>query len=231
MAPNCTPVRRGLESTYFNAIMTESDTPVWMHYVLPFAAQFGVRGLTVYYREPLAPSDLATPEELADLCQVYADISRHSDGPTIAHWCFSIQRESPMNEIKEHVRGLLLLFERLGDFGLSPFTDGQVRYVVPDTKPYDWSVLPSHLSEWRSWLEKFELLRTEHDLFEYVDNADDVQLRELVTLRDKLDTSGDELAKWCEQTNVKGNSAKHEAFQAEWLFLLGDFARLRIDDP
>lgn len=206
-----------------------TEIPQSLQYLRPWAASFGMRGLTVYHGGLPSLNRLATQEELLELSRAYDAISERGEGPEITRWCRSVPSESVLNEVKEEIRGLLLLFERLAEYGLSPFTDGHVRYSAPAPKTFNWSLLPPGLRNWEPWLRKFEGLRTEHDLFEYVQRANAVQLCELAALCDQLGASGEQLSEWCTRTNRKGNPAGDEAFQAEWLFLLGDFAQSRIN--
>jgi len=205
-----------------------NQIPKSVRYVKPWATAYGIRGLTVYFGRKRPLAKWATEDELVELRTAYRTIAKRGDADAITAWCLSIQSDHPANEVKEHVRGLLLLFERLADYDLLPFNDGKVRYISPDPPPFDWSVLPSHLKQWKPWLQKFEGLRTEGDLHEYVQRATQSQLRELQALKKLIDREGQALRDWCASTDVKGNSAKHEAFQAGWLFLLEYFARSRI---
>jgi hypothetical protein len=212
-----------------DSIAEWSKIPESFHYLRPWASKYGLRGLTVYHGRLPALSNLASHDELLELRLAYKEISEHGDGPQITQWCLSIPSNSPLSETKERIRGLLLLFERLAEYGLSPFNNGQVRYISPHSAAFNWDALPPNLGIWKPWLKRFQDLRTEHDLLEHVENADKTQLRELRELCDFMSKFGAELSKWCEQTNKKGNPASDEAFQAEWLFLLCDFARSRIN--
>jgi hypothetical protein len=211
----------------------ESDS-TWEHvpqslwYLKEWASKFGLRGLTVYFGKQPPLRKLASPEELVDLRAAYEEILRREDAPAISEWCLSIRPETPANDAKEHIRGLLLLFERLAERDLLPFTDGRVRFLHPKPRAFDWTVLPATLSHFEPWLRKFERLRTEHDLYEYVQYANETQLRELAELKRLLDSEGSALLEWCEAHISKGNLAEYEAFQAEWLFLLVDFAHSKI---
>lgn len=207
---------------------------IWKHlpaefqYLQNWAARFGLRGLTVHFGQQPPLETLASKAELVELRTAYETIARREDGPGISQWCLSIRAETPENEAKEHVRGLLLLFERLADRGLSPFTDGRVRFVSPEPTPLDWGKLPVSLREWLPWLRKFGET-SEAELYEYVQAATEEQVRELAALKELLDRNGQPLAAWCQANFVKGNPARHQAFQAEWLFALVDFARARIE--
>jgi hypothetical protein len=208
-----------------------SDVPQAFQYLYPWASKFGLRGLTVYFGERPPLRKFASEAELIELSAAYETIARSGDVPAITAWCLSIPPEASANEAKEQIRGLLLLFERLADaYGLRPFTDGRVRYITPDLPPFDWSVLPPHLRHCEPWLRRFEGLRTEEDVFQYTQCASGEQLRELAALKQFLDGDGQPLLEWCEANNVKGNPAMREAFQGEWLFLLVDFAKSRIED-
>ena len=202
--------------------------PKSLRYVKAWASKYGVRGLTVYFERKPPLAKWASKDELVELRSAYETIVQRRDADAIAAWCLTIKSDHPANEVKEHVRGLLLLFERIGEYDLSPFNDGKVRFVSPDPPPFDWSVIPSHLEQWKPWLEKFEDLRTEHDLYEYVERANHIQLRELRSLKELIDRDRQALIDWCVANNVKGNPAKRAAFQAEWLFLLVDFAKSRL---
>ena len=203
--------------------------PKTLQYLRLWANRFGVRGLTVYFGRQPPLSKLVLKKELPELQAAYETVALRDDAARISQWCLSIQPSDPANQAKEKIRGLLLLFERLADRGLSPFTDMRVRFVPPDAPSYDWNVLPADLHQWKCWLKKFEELRTEHELFQYAQNANDAQLRELEAVRDLLGCEGERLRAWCMANNVEGNPANSEAFQAEWLFLLVEFAQLRID--
>ena len=187
-----------------------------------------MRGLTVYFGPQPPLEKLAREEELIDLREAYETIAQRGDGPTLSTWCRSPEARTKANDVRERLRGLLLLFERLADRGLSPFTDGRVRFISADTKPLDWSVLPPALVRFKPWLEKFGDL-SEYELYEYARLANEKQLRELAALKALMDREGQLLLEWCEENTVEGNPVGDEAFQAEWLFVLMDFAKSRIE--
>jgi hypothetical protein len=189
-----------------------NQLPKSLRYLRPWAAKYGIRGLTVYFgkRPPLAK--WASKDELVELRTAYDTIAQRGDADAITAWCLSIKSSDPANEVKEHLRGLLLLFERLAEYELPPFADGEVRYVAPEPPAFDWSVLPSHLDAWKPWLKKFEAMRTEWELYEYVQQADASQLRELRELKDLIDRDGEVMRNWCDSSNVTGNPAEREAF-------------------
>ena len=202
--------------------------PKDLQYLRRWAARFGLRGLTVYFGQQPPLSTLASNDELAELELAYRKIASRGDAQRINRWCHSIRSGDAANEAKEQIRGLLLLFELLADRGLSPYSDGQVRFVSPQPPPFDWNVLPRHLSQWIPWLKMFEELRTENDFFQFAQNADVHQLRQLTSLDDLLRSDGHSLRAWCETNNIGGKPAANEAFQAEWLFLFVYFAKSRI---
>ena len=211
-----------------------SSFSIWKHlpgefqYLQKWAARFGLRGLTVYFGKQPPLKSLASKAELVELRTAYEAIARCEDGPKISQWCLSIRVGTPENEATEHVRGLLLLFERLADRGLSPFTDGRVRFVSPEPAPLDWGKLPVSLREWLPWLRKFGE-SSEAELYEYAQAATEEQVRELAALKELMDRDGETLFAWCRRNNVEGNPAEDEAFQAEWLYVLVDFAKARIE--
>ncbi len=208
--------------------------PFWQHlpvefqYLQKWAARFGLRGLTVYFGKQPPLKTLASKEELVELRTAYETIARREDGSIISQWCHSIRTHTPETEAREHVRGLLLLFERLAERGLSPFTDGRVRFVYPEPIPLDWGKLPVSLRGWLPWLKKFGE-SSEFELYEYVQVATEEQVRELAALKELMDRDGETLFAWCRANNVEGNPAEDEAFQAEWLYVLVDFAKARIE--
>lgn len=210
------------------------SSSIWKHlpdefqYLQKWADKYGLRGLTVYFGKQPPLEKLASKEELVQLRTAYETIAKRGDGSRIVQWCLSDSAETPENEIKEEVRGLLLLFEQLADRGLVPFTDGQVRYVFPDPPPLDWSLLPPFLQAWVPWLKKFEMLRTEYEMYCYVDAANEEQLRELAALSDQMDRDGEALTTWCQENDNEGDPAENEAFQAGWLYVLADFAKSRM---
>lgn len=211
-----------------DAVVNWKEVPVAFYYLRPWAFVFGIRGLTVYFGEKPPLSHYVTDDEVADLSAAYETISRRGDADAITRWCLSVPPHSPATEAREQIRGLLLLFERLAEYGLSPFADGQVRFRTRLPRVFDWSVLPQHLRYWEPWLRKFESLRGEHQLLSYVRDADETRVRELAELCDLLSRNGEELSAWCELANTKGHPAEYEAFQAEWLFVLVDFFESRM---
>lgn len=206
-----------------------AHVPPTLQYFVPWAAKYGLRGLTVHFGQRPSREKLATDEELIELVTAYEVIAARGDGPTITAWCLSVMPGTAANEAKEHIRGLLLIFERLAEYGIRPFTDERVRFLRPDPPPFNWNLLPPTLREWEPWLSKFEGLRTEADLYSYVRYASEDQVRELAALKELLDERGESLLSWCEASNGIDNPASREAFQAEWLFLLVDFAGSRED--
>lgn len=205
-----------------------SNVPADFQFIYPWAKKFGLRGLTVHFGDELAEIRTLTPSDIAELHSAYDAIASQADVSQLNTWCLSDAAASTANEAKEHIRGLLLLFERLAEAGIAPFTDGRVRFIRPPEKPFDWTVLPSHLGKFEGWLRKFESLGTEHELYEYVQNATQQQLDELAQLRELLNRDGESLREWCEAHNKKSDPAEYEAFQAEWLFLLVYFAETKI---
>jgi hypothetical protein len=205
-----------------------NQIPKRLRYLESWAAKYGIRGLTAYFCRHPPLSKWATNDELVDLRSAYEAIAKRGDADAITAWCLSIQSDHPANDVKEQVRGLLLLFERLADYDLPPFNDGKVRYISPDPPPLDWSILPAHLEQWKPWLKNFEGLRTESDFYEYAKQASQSQLRELRALKELIDREGQGLIDWCTANDVKDGPAENEAFQAGWLFLLVDFAKTRI---
>lgn len=203
--------------------------PQTFQYLRVWASRYGLRGLTVYFGRQPPLEKLASRGELVELRAAYEIIAERGDAAAISAWCLSVRAGTAANEAKEHIRGLLLLFERLADRGLPPFTDGRVRFISPEPQPFDWSVLPAHLRQFEPWLKKFEEFG-EYDLYQYVQHANESQVRELAALKELLDHDNESLSEWCATNNRKGNPAKHEAFQAEWLFVLVDFAESRIED-
>jgi hypothetical protein len=207
-----------------------SLVPESLQYLRPWAIKFGLRGLTAYFGRQPPLSKFASVDELAELKLVYESIACRGDGERINAWCLSIRPGDAANDVKERIRGLLLLLERLGDRGLTPFSDGRVRFVVPEPPPFDWNVLPEHLNQCKFWLQRFEHLTTEDDVYQYAQNASGDQLRELAALADLLWRDGPLLREWCESNDAAGKPAAREAFQAEWLFLLEYFASSRIEN-
>jgi hypothetical protein len=185
-------------------------------------AHLGVRGLTVHFGTQPPLKKLASQSELADLRIAYETIAERDDAAAISEWCLSIPAETAANEVKEHIRGLLLLFECLADYDLAPFTDERVRFLSAEEQPFAWSVLPAHLQHWEPWLKKFEHLRSEAELYDYVKFANVDQRRELKELKRFLANGSDDLQAWFVAANVAGHPARREAFQAEWLFVLVD---------
>jgi hypothetical protein len=217
-----------LDST--DASVTEwREVPESFRYLKGWASKYGLRGLTVHFGKQPPLEKLASSGEMAELRTAYGEIARRDDTSAISEWCLSIRPETPANEAKEHIRGLLLLFERLADRGVPPFADGRVKFLRPEPRQFDWSVLPPSLELFKQWLKRFEELRTEHDLFEYLQNASETQLYELAELRKLINRDGNRLLEWCEAHVLRGDPAEYEAFQAEWLFLLVDFAKSRIE--
>src|SRR5690606_32192202 len=121
-------------------------------YIRPWADRFGLRGLTGRFGHQPPLSKLASPSDLVVLRQAYEAIAERGDDLAISRWCRSVQAHTPAVEVRGSIFGLLTLFERLGERGLEPFTDGRVRYVYPEPQGFNWSVLPSHLKEWQPWL-------------------------------------------------------------------------------
>jgi hypothetical protein len=204
--------------------------PESLRYLRTWADGFGLRGLTAYFGRQPPLSKFASVDELAELKLVYESIARRGDAERINAWCLSIRPGDAANDVKERIRGLLLLFEHLGDRELTPFSDGRVRFVAPAPPLFDWNVLPEHLQPWKSWLQRFEHLTTEDDVYQYAQNASGDRLRELTALADLLRRDGPLLREWCEANDAAGKPAAREAFQAEWLFLLEDFASSRIEN-
>lgn len=204
--------------------------PPKFQYLRSWAMKYGMRGLTVHFGSPQQQEDLASEEELNELTTAYLAISARGDSLAISEWCRSVPRETILNEPREQIRGLLLVFEKLGDCNVVPFNDEKVRYVYPEREVFDWSVLPPQLGEFESWLRRFEELRTEHDLYEYVEHASHLELLELAELSDLLKEDRELLLEWCEANDRVEKPAGKEAFQAGWLFLLVHFARPKIDE-
>jgi len=206
------------------------QVPSQFQYLRSWASKFGVRGPTVHFGASLRQEDLASDDELPELTTAYLTISERSDSSEISEWCRSVLPETIAHEAAGQVYGLLLVFEKLGDCKVEPFNDGKVRYIRPAPEVFDWSVLPPQLAEFESWLRRFEELRTEHDLYEYVEHASHFELLELAELSDLLNEERELLLEWCEANNGLDKPAGREAFQAEWLFLLVDFASPKIDE-
>jgi hypothetical protein len=201
--------------------------PAEFQYLHDYAVKWGTRGLTVDFSAADLECRLSAAE-LLELSNVYKTIAAQGQNEAISTWCHSVKRGHLANEAKEQIRGLLLLFEKLGEADIQPFTDGDVRFLHAELKPFDWSRLPPRLSKWVPWLRRFETLRTEADLFRFLSTATKDQLSELVALNDALKNDGRALLEWCEANNKKSNPDEHEAFQAEWLFVLVDLANGRL---
>jgi hypothetical protein len=210
--------------------MTSSwqQVPIVFHYLRPSAEKFGLRGLTGYF----VPKPLETyvfDSELPELAEAYEAVAARSHSVAISNWCRSVDAGSPAFETKEKIRGLLVMFERLAEYALKPFSDERVRYIYPPKRVFDWSLLPASLQTWQSWLKKFEDLTTEWETYSYVQSATDDQRRELAILKALVDREGEALRTWCEDHSGNDDPAGPEAFQAEWLFLLVDFGDWKRD--
>jgi hypothetical protein len=176
---------------------TDSDwkhVPVAFQYLRDWASRYGLRGLTIRFGQKQPINTLASEVELIDLSTAYETIATRGDGPEITAWCVSNDARRVANEAKEQIRGLLLLFERLADYGIAPFSDSKVRFTSPEPGQFDWNALPMHLQQWKPWLTKFAFLRTEENLFQYVNQASDSQVRELAALKVLLDSDGELLS-------------------------------------
>jgi hypothetical protein len=207
-----------------------TNVPVRFLYLQNWASKYGLQGLTVNFGKLSPLATLVTIMEIPELRAAYEEIAKREDAPAISEWCLSVRPETPDYEAKERIRGLMLLFERLADRGIPPFIDGRVRFLHPEPREFDWAVLPSTLEHFKSWLTKYEGLRTEHDVYKYVQYANDAELRELADLKKLMDREGNVLLEWCESHIARGNTAEYEAFQAEWLFLLVDFYKPRFSE-
>jgi hypothetical protein len=198
--------------------------PAEFAYLRHWAEKFGVRGLTIY-NSPVPYTKYASDRELPELQIAYETIATRGDLPSIIKWCHSIESRTPANDAREAVRGLLLLFERLAEYELSPFADGRVRYIYPKEEPYvfNWDRLPAQFRHLIPWLQKFEHLRTEMQVYDYAADANEAQRRELLELRALLARDSDAFVDWCTSNDNAAHSPKREIFQAEWMFLLLDF--------
>lgn len=191
-------------------------------YLRQWAEKFGVRGLTIY-NSPVPVTKYASKRELAELQTAYETIAQR-DLDAIVEWCHTIEPGTPANDAREAVRGLLLLFERLGEYELLPFTDGRVRYAYPTEEPYvfDWDRLPDQFKQLIPWLRKLEHLQTEMQVYDYAATANESQRRELLELWTL--TRDNAFADWCVvNERNKDHPANREIFQAGWMFLLLDF--------
>jgi hypothetical protein len=198
--------------------------PADLKYLQPWAAKFGVRGLTIYNKAvPLAK--YTKKSELAELREAYETIA-NKDVDAIIAWCHSVETGSAANDAREEVRGLLLLFDRLAAYELAPFTEGRVRYRYPEEEPrvFDWTRLPAQFHYLIPWLKKFEHLRSELAVYNYAGDANAEQRRELVEFKKLLDRDNGAFADWCIATERVDHPAEWEIFQAGWMFLLVDFS-------
>jgi hypothetical protein len=196
--------------------------PAKFSYLRSWAERFGLRGLTIY-NSPEPVNRYASEADLSELRDAYKVIAERNEVQDICAWCYTIESGAPATEVREHVRGLLLLFERLAGYGIEPFIDGRVRYAYPEGSiVFDWARLPNHLQHWTPWLKRFQDLQTEMQLYEFVDAANEDERNLLLELKEKVARDGDALRNWCELNDVKSGPARNEAFQAGWLFLLED---------
>jgi hypothetical protein len=200
------------------------ELPTQFAYLQPWAEKFGVRGLTIY-NKVVPVSKYASRTELAELCEAYEAIAERGNIDELIEWCHSIETGTPANDAREAVRGLLLHFERLAEYDIQPFTDGQVRYVDPHEEPYtfDWTRLPAEFQHLIPWLNKFEHLRSEIAVYEYAAGANEQQRVELLDFKALLARNDGAFAIWCIANDKDTHPAKWEIFQAGWMFLLVDF--------
>jgi hypothetical protein len=200
--------------------MTWSLLPREFQYLADAARKYGIRGLTIFHRKRQL-SEFANDDELAELREVYNAIDAREDSLPISKWCMSIALNSPVHDVSECVRGLLLLFDQLADIGVHPFSERRVTFVDLTTpRVFDWSVLPHELDSWRPWLVKYQDLRSEWEMCEFLNDVTEEQKCDLQKLHQLVETDGDRLRDWCSANDVPGNPAEYEAFQAEWLFVL-----------
>jgi hypothetical protein len=125
-----------------------THVPAELQYLRDWSIKFGLRGLTVYFGQQPPLKKLASEAELAELVVAYDTIAQRGGAFKISKWCLSTRPGMTAREASEQIRGLLLLFERFAERGISPFTDGRVRFISAPPTQFDWSVLPPDLRAW-----------------------------------------------------------------------------------
>ena len=198
-----------------------TSVPPELWYLRPYVEKYGLLGRTVYRDDPLHRRSLSK-KDVNRLKDAFILIEKRGDFERINQWCDSIEPMTDEIEIADPMRGLLMLFDRFGEAGHEPFR--RVKAVPKEVRrTFDWSKIPANLSEFVPFLKRYEDLRSENDIWDYLDAVDLNQRREIHSLRRLIKNRGDDLRLWIKEHY----DSDPEAFQAGWLFLIEDFEKLK----
>ena len=197
-----------------------ASVPPEMRYLRPYVDKYGLLGRTVYRDDPLHSRSLSN-RDIERLREAFLLIEQRKDFERIRQWCHSIEPMTDDVEITDPMIGLLILFDRFGEAGHEPFR--RVKAIPEEPSPkFDWSKIPESLRDFVPYLKQYECLRSEEDIWIYLESASSVQRKEIHSLRTLLKIRGDDLRTWMKEYY----DSDREAFQAGWLFLIEDFEKL-----
>lgn len=178
--------------------------------------------------------DRATSTQLAELSNAYAAIDSRNDAPELSRWIRTCQNggsgtEEEELEFASRVGQLFVLFRRLADRNVQPFSNGRVRFEEV-SRPPDWNNVPKELDYLLEPAESYGCYATEHEMIAFLENATDSDTDLLARTAERLRLSGDKriLDSWLDK-NLDGDH--EEAWRVYCLLGVMDHAGLDFEPP
>lgn len=173
--------------------------------------------------------DNLNDEQLDELKSVYEMLESKDDSLRISRWisrCFDPKSGAKKHEIAfaRQVGQILLLFEHLGEKGMSPFSSYEVGFIRDFKKP-NWHNLPDELKYLIDVAEVYGIHHTEEDILTFLDNAHsrDLKLLKQTAQRIRLGDHMQMIQKWLMRFPLDEHE---EASLVYFLLLLMDHAGL-----
>jgi hypothetical protein len=144
-------------------------------------------------------------EQLSELEIAYKIIRSKEDGFAISEWLQEVsqdERKRPRQEVifARRVGRLFVLFARLADAGILPFSTREVRYFESVPKP-DWSSLPEELGYLIEPAEIYGVHSSEQEIIDFLDAASEGDMQTLARVAEqiRLENDGPKIAEWIDQ--------------------------------
>lgn len=145
--------------------MHDNNSAIDFEYLKNMADRFG----TLYFIDDFeAAIRILTESELAELRDVYQEVSRREDWYEVSRWIDasvcnrSNQMSREVRQFAARVGQLFVLFRRLEQNGIEPFASER-RGFIPEMKPLQWDKLPGTIRYVGTWAEHFDKSSEGHE--------------------------------------------------------------------
>ena len=110
------------------------DIPINLRYVIPLAEIHGDHASTAHFDEELERhvwySETLDETSINELADLYREMRKHKHGALLRNWYSDNWQELRNSAFPMY--GILFVFQTLGQAGIEPFSDGEIRAEVDD---------------------------------------------------------------------------------------------------